>query len=239
MKTNLNLIIVAILLLLSPLAAYPQVKGNPKQAIPATNENKLDASQRNILAGSGGLTTGETVLEGTEGNIYFGSDWPKGIINLRDGSTIEDRRLRYDIYADQMQMTDGKDTLALAKPEEINSLSFDGHTFIYQPYECSGLVKQGYFEVLVTGKSELLLKRSVSFHIEGNGDGRETYLITECYFLKKGENPAMKIMCSKKSALEVFSEHRDEIERYMKDTGRKVKTPEDLKALVEYYNSLE
>ncbi len=230
---------VAALLLLSPLAVHPQVKGNPKQAIPATNENKLNAGQRNVFSGSGGLTTGEAVLEGTEGNIYFGSEWPKGIINLRDGSTITERGLRYDIYADQMQMTDGKDTLALAKPEEINSLSFDGHTFIYQSYECSGLVKQGYFELLVTGKSELLLKRSVSFHIEGNGDGKEKYLITECYFLKKGESPAIKIMCSKKSALEVFSEHRDEIERYMKETGRKVKTPEDLKVLVEYYNSLE
>lgn len=240
MKTKFNLFIAAMLLLL-PVVSFSQIKDKQQnKETSAGTSFPVSVGEASPPVGGSSLTTGDALLTGTEGNLYFGESWPEGIISLRDGSLITGRGFRYDIYADQMQMTDGLDTLALAKPEEIHSLTFDGHTFVYQPFECSGLVKHGFFEVLVAGKTELLLKRSVTFHMKGdNENNADKYYISDCYFLKKGDNPAIKVMCNRKSAMEALCEHRDEIEAYMKSTGRKVKTPGDLKALVEYYNSLE
>lgn len=240
MKTGIRCLIAAVLLLI-PLFVVSQVKDKQKEPASTYTESRSGGGGDGFIKGSGSsLTTMEAMIEGTEGNLYFGAHWPAGVINLRSGSLIEGRNFRYDIYADQMQMTDGLDTLALANPEEITSVSFDGHTFIYQPFECSGLVKSGFFEVLVPGKTELLLKRSVTFHLKENeGNGSEKYYVSDCYFLKKGDTPAFKVMCNKKSALEAMCEHKDEIEAYLKQTGRKVKTPEDLRELVVYFNSLE
>jgi len=240
MKTGMYQLIVAVLLIM-PLIAVSQVKDKQKEPANTFTDNKTGSGGESFnTGGSSSLTTREAMIEGREGNMYFGSAWPEGVINLRDGSNIKGRNLRYDIYADQMQMTDGKDTLAIAKPEEISSLSFDGHTFIYQPFECSGLVKEGYFEVIVPGKTELLLKRSITFHLKGDDpNAKDKYYVSDCYFLKKGDNPAIKVLCNKKSALEGLCEHRDEIDAYIKKTGKKVKTVADLKDLVNYYNSLE
>jgi hypothetical protein len=46
-------------------------------------------------------------------------------------------------------------------------------------------------------------------------------------------------MCSKKSALVAMDDRKNELEEYLKKTGNKVKTLDDLKKMVEYYNSLE
>ena len=239
MKTSFNVSLASLLIML-PLLAVSQVKDKQKQPANVYKETKTGTSSIGMDASSSSLTTKEAMIEGTEGNIYLGADWPDGTISLRDGSFIKGRYFRYDIYADQMQMTDGSDTVAIARPEEIHNLAFGGHTFIYHPFECSGLVKQGYFEVIVPGKTELLLKRSVTFHLKGEENaGKEKYFVSDCYFLKKGDSPAVKVMCNKKSALEAMCEHKDEIESYIRKTGRKVKTPEDLKQLVVYYNSIE
>jgi len=239
MKTGMYQLIVAMLLAI-PLIAVSQVKDKQKEPADAYTETKTGGGDGFVTGSSSSLTTREAKIEGTLGNLYLGSSWPEGIIILRDGSHIKGRNFRYDIYADQMQMTDGKDTMAIARPEELSSLSFDGHTFIYQPFECSGLVKEGFFEVLVSGKTDLLLKRAVTFHLKGEeDDSKDKYYVSDCYFLKKGTDPAFKVLCSKKSALEGLCEHRDEIDAYIKKTGKKVKTVDDLKDLVNYYNSLE
>lgn len=240
MKTFIYRGILAMLLI-TPIVVCSQVKDQQKKTVSVKVEPQTQSSGNAYSrAGGSSLSTREAMIGGTAGNLYFGEAWPEGIINLQDGSLITGRCFRYDIYADQMQMTDGIDTLALAKPEEIHSLTFDGHIFTYQPFECSGLVKQGYFEVLVPGKTELLLKRSVTFHMKGDGENAgDKYYVSDCYFLKKGDNPAVKVMCNRKSAMEALCEHREEIDAYIKKTGQKVKSPEDLKALVIYYNSLE
>ena len=65
------------------------------------------------------------------------------------------------------------------------------------------------------------------------------YLINEYYFISKAGTPANKLMCNRKSALSILDKHQGEIEAYFKTTGNKVRTPEDLKKLVAYYNSLD
>jgi len=191
----------------------------------------------------GGLPESRLDLNGVEGDIYVGINWPAGSIVLRNGEKIDNYLLRYNILVDQMQFIVNKDTLAFASPQELSTLTFENHTFIYEAYQCDNSIRYGYFELLENGKNKLLLKRLVTFEMPDaknpvNADGTK-YFIDECYFISKPGKAAYKIMCNRKSALSVLNEHQNEIDEYLRITGNKVKTPDDLKKLVSYYNTLD
>ena len=191
----------------------------------------------------GGLPESKLELKGVEGEIYLGENWPAGVVVLRDGGIIDDYLLRYNILIDQMQFIRNNDTLAFASPQELGTVTFDNHTFIYDAYQCDNAIRYGYFELIEPGKNRLLLKRQVTYEIPDarNPDNSDAsrYFIDECYFISKPSKASYKIMCNRKSVLSVLDEHKDEIDEYLRITGNKVKTPDDLKKLVAYYNTLD
>jgi hypothetical protein len=217
------------------------VKPDPKA--PVSQEKSTTSKDASNSSFGGGLPGSHLSLNGEEGEIYIGSDWPLGTIVLSNGGVIDNYFLRYDILADQMQFISGKDTLAFASPRELNTISFGGHTFIYDSYQCENTIRMGYFELIEPGKNKLLLKRLVTYQLPDaknpNDSQLNRYYIDECYFVSKPGKPANKIMCNRKSALSYLNDHSDEIDEYLKITGNKVKTPDDLKKLVAYYNTLD
>ncbi len=230
-------IIASVLMIGQAWAQQKQADANRARQ----SSTAASSSSTEIVAGTG-LQLSEAGLEGDASSLYIGNDWPEGVLILKGGKKIDDYRFRYDIYSDQMQFISGKDTLAFASPGEVHSVSFDNKTFVYEPYECTGMLMKGYFELLVPGKKQLLLKRTVTYHLPENAEGvegKETYLVSECYFIKTGVHPAQKIMCNRKGALEEMGDRKDEMDDYLKKTGNKVKNLQDLKAMVEFYNSLE
>jgi len=241
MKTTSMALFILIGLLLTTMvnAQQKEAQANKQSYLKSTASS---ASGSPVVSGTG-LQLIDGKLEGDVGSLYIGNDWPSGDLILKGGKMIADYHFRYDIYSDQMQFIAGNDTLAFASPSELYSVSFDGKTFVYEPYECSGMLMKGYFELLVPGKKQLLMKRSVSYHLEEepveSPGSKDTYLISECYFLKSDNEPAQKVMCNRKSALVAMGDKQKELEDYLKKTGNKVKTLEDLKKMVEYYNALE
>lgn len=243
MKTTV-LIILTVFMVVAAIETSAQVTGaktNPK----STSINKeVPRNQGTYVSATGTSSTrNKTQLKGVEGKIFIGDDWPSGKILLRDGGVIDTYFLRYNLLADQMQFISGKDTLAFASPEELNSITFSGHTFVFENYQCESNIRQGYFELVVPGKNKLLLKRLVTYRIpDENNPGDEPsikYLIDECYFVSKPGQPANKILCTRKSVLSELNDHSEEIADYLRITGNKVRNPEDLKKLVTYYNSLD
>ncbi len=241
MKTK-QFVFAAVSILISTNICIAQQKNAPGSSQTEMKGTASSALSSSIVAGSG-LYFGGNELEGVEGSIYVGENWPGGKLILRGGKTIENYLFRYNVYADQMQFIKDSDTLAFASPGELFSITFDDRTFVYGPYEGSGTLMKGYFELLVPGKQQLLLRRAVSYIIPEETKGKEEpknkYLISECFFLKKGNLPAQKVICNKKSALNAVGDHQEELDNYLKKTGNKVRTAEDLKRMVAYYNSLE
>lgn len=242
MKTNpLFLMVVFIFLIVD--VGHAQQKGVQTKKSPAfSTASSSGSSSANIATGTG-LQLREVALEGEAGNMYVGNNWPVGKLVLKDGKIIDNYRYRYDVYADQMQFISDNDTLAFSAPTEMEKVSFDGMTFLYSSYECTGLLMKGYFELLVPGKKQLLLKRSVAYHLGDESPDlespKETYLVTETFFLKTGNFPAQKLFCTRKAALDAMSDHKKELEGYLKKSGNKVHCTKDLIQLVSYYNSLE
>jgi hypothetical protein len=243
MKTTV-LIILTVFMVVFAIKASPQVSSvNPN---PKSSSLINDASQTaEVYVSSPGSSAAAhpLQLQGIEGRIYVGVAWPRGSVVLRDGSAIDTYNLRYNFWLDQMQFISGEDTLAFASPQELKMVSFDGHTFVYDNFQCENSIRQGYFEVIVPGKNKLLLKRVVTYRLPDAiiaGDEPETkYLIDEYYFISKPDKPAVKVLCNRKSALAVLNGHKEEMDDYFRITGNKVRGTDDLIKLVTYYNALE
>jgi hypothetical protein len=239
--TTICLMVFSVLLIANfSMAQQKGVKSNKNAGI--SNSSPSSSSGAEVAAGTG-IQLSEIPLEGEPGNLYIGEKWPKGLLLLKDGNKIDNYRYRYDVYADQMQFISDNDTLAFAAPSEMKMVTFDDMSFIYSSYECTGMLMKGYFEQLVDGKKQLLLKRTVTYHLPGvndEADGlKDTYLITTTCFLKDGIHPAQKLLINRKSALEAMSDHRKDMEDFLQKTGNKVRTVDDLKKMVTYYNTLK
>lgn len=221
-------------------------QGTSSKADPRTTLQSKEIAtshEQKSMSPGGGLPESKIELNGVEGEIYVGEDWPAGTIILRNGEKIDNYLLRYNILIDQMQFIVDKDTLAFALPQELSTLTFDNHTFVYEAFQTDNTIRYGYFELIEPGKNRLLLKRSVTFEMPDAknpvDEAATKYFVDECYFISKPGKVSYKIMCNRKSALSVLNEHQDEIDEYLRITGNKVKTPEDLKKLVSYYNTLD
>jgi hypothetical protein len=234
----------SVFMVVASLKNYAQVTGsvaNPKATL-----NKTDAAVGKdpaIPITVSGVKSLKLMLKGVEGQIYINNNWTLGTIVLRDGGMIDNYYLRYNLLSDQMQFIAGHDTLTFASPQELNTVTFGGHTFIYENYQCENVIRQGYFDLLVPGKNKLMLKRQVTCQKPDakNPTNVSTtkYLIDDYYFISKKGMPATKIMCNRESALQVLNEHNEDIDLYLRITGNKVRTIEELKNLVSYYNSLD
>jgi len=180
---------------------------------------------------------------GLPNQIYIGNDWLMGKIVFHDGGVIDNYFLRYNFLTDQIQFIAGKDTLVFANPLDLNTVTFGGHTFIYENYIYQDSVRQGYFELIVPGKNKLMLKRVVTSRKPDSKNPQDEsltkYEFDECYFISKPGMPANKLACNRKSVLQCLNGHSEDIAEYLRITGNKVRTIEDLKLLVSYYNSLD
>jgi len=238
MKTVLIFLISVFTFVLfnKAIAQFPATKADEKVSSAKTEE----ISNQNADPGQDSQKNNQ---KGVKGQIYIGSDWPQGSIELRDGGVINDYSIRYNFLTDQMQYIYRKDTLVFANPQELNTVTFDGHTFVYEDYQIADSIRQGYFELIVPGKNKLMLKRSVTRQKPDSkypdDESLTKYQVDECYFISKPGVPANKLACNRKSALTYLNEHNEDIEEYLRITGNKVRTIEDLKLLVSYYNSLD
>ena len=175
--------------------------------------------------------------------IYIGSNWPIGKIILLDGGVIDNYLLRYNLLKDQLEYISGKDTLVFSNPQKINAATFGGHTFVYENYISENVTRQGYFELVVPGKNKLMVRRFVTSRkpdMEYPDDESLTkYKVDECYYISKPGMPANELKINRKSALTYLNGHNADISEYLRITENKVRTVEDLKNLVSYYNSLD
>lgn len=245
MKT-IAIFLIPVFISIVSIISFAQVtdtKDEPKTSSVKKNVTSDKDKDKSIPNADSGIKKQNSEQKSEKGQIYIGSDWPLGTIVLRNGGMIDNYSLRYNSLTDQIQFIAGKDTLIYASPKELNTVTFGGHTFIYENYQCEDSIGQGYFELIVPGKNKLMLKRSVTSQKTDskypNDESLTKYQVDECYFISKPGLPANKILCKRKSALTFLNEYNDDIAEYLRITGNKVRTIDDLINLVSYYNSLD
>lgn len=241
MNTIILFIISFLVLGVSVMSFAQVIDTNAKLKAPSVTADSKNS--QNVSSPTHISQNRELNQKALKNQIYIDKDWAIGKIVLLDGGVIDNYLLRYNLLTDQMEFIFGNDTLVFVNPQNINTVTFGEHTFVYENYLSGHVVQQGYFELIVPGKNKLMVKRWVA---KQKPDARypddpslTKYKVEECYFISKPGIPANKLACNRRSVLMFLNGHNEDIAEYLRITGNKVHTIEDLILLVSYYNSLD
>jgi hypothetical protein len=142
-----------------------------------------------------------------------------------------------------LEFDTGNGVQALTTPEIIDKVEFGGYTMVYLPYSMAKKIRRGFFIVAEEGKASLLVKPEVVFKkatepgAYKEAEPAKFEKKADSYYIKVSKNEA-KLISGKKDITEVFPDNSDKIEAFIKKNKTKHRNIEDLKQLVQYYNSL-
>ncbi|MBE9512032.1 MAG: hypothetical protein IMY71_14280, partial [Bacteroidetes bacterium] len=188
----------------------------------------------------------ENTYKDVEGSPFLPKEFREGKIQIKDEG-LYSGKLRYDMYANEMQYIAKENIYAVAFPKDIEFIEIEDLKFIYTPYilALSGSdLKESYFVVLMNGNCKLLAIKEVLLL---DAESEKPYIPAkparfiqkkDNYYIKKNDLPAVKIS-SRKSLIEILEDKKTEVLPFIKKEKISHKNPEDLKKLIEYYNSLE
>ncbi|MCK4346256.1 MAG: hypothetical protein KAX05_13310 [Bacteroidales bacterium] len=181
-----------------------------------------------------------------EGSPFMPKEFQQGKIQVK-GEGLYSSKLRYDMYTNVMQFMAKGIVYVIAFPEDIEFVEIEDLKFIYTPYLSapSGTdLKESYFVVLMNGNCKLLTKKEVLLldaePAKPYVDAKPAHFIQkkDSYFIKKNDLPAVKIS-SRKSLIGILEDKETEVLSFIKKEKISHNDLEDLKKLIEYYNSLE
>jgi len=241
-----------IFIILACLFTFPFIARSQNEGIkPVSNASFVEkapmharSTQQMSMIQDQGPTGGATMEPGIfSGNssLFLEPGWASGRVLLKDQTLLDDVKLRYDIYHQQIQFIQGNDTLAFAKPDEVHCFMFAGRKFIYADYQSSGIIGKSYFEIMADGNCRLLLRRTIKYHMDPESVSNledEIFVRENEYFIEKRGEIARPVRACKKSVLCVFKDKEDEVKEFMQKNNMKVKTCDELMQVVAYYNTL-
>lgn len=183
----------------------------------------------------------------TTGTYFYLDEWKKGQIELFNGSKINGFSLKYDIENDELviktdqavKKLDGQDVRKFALTNSLQPINFINAKF----YSINGIVKGGFYEILVVGENQLLSKQSVAIQQAtynpaiDMGTEENKIVKKETLFLARNME-LFEFGSSQKKNLEIFGSKSQIIKQFAKDNKLKLKKKEDLIQIVSHYNSI-
>jgi len=188
----------------------------------------------------------ENTYNDVEGSPFMQKEFREGRIQLKDGR-LYSGKLRYDMYTGEMQFIAKGIVYVIAFPEDIEYIEIEDVKFIYTPYLLtpSGTnPKESYFIVLMDGDNKLLAKKEVllldAVPAKPYVDPKPAQFSkkNDSYYIKKKNLSAVKII-NRKSLISILEDKEAEVLDFIKKEKISHKNQEDLKKLIEHYNSLE
>lgn len=180
------------------------------------------------------------------GNAYFKDSTRVANGNVTyDGILYRNVPLLYDVYKDLLvSRTENGLFLFSMLNEQVANFDLLGHHFInLQTADTNNVITPGFYdELYANNQIQLLVKRKKIFQedFHGTREGKISFnaLISDKYYLKK-DNLYYKVGSSG-SFLDVLSDKKSELKKYIKDNNIKYKNdPEQAMILLaKYYNSL-
>ncbi len=179
-----------------------------------------------------------------KGSPYLKPEFEKGHLLTVSHEKYEGIMFRYNVFNDEMEF-EGKDGVAMAipVPSIVAELAIGDSKFVYAPYTYSKRILRGYSQLLSNGKASLLKKYNIILQpAQDAGAYKEPQPVEFVdkipeYFIRIGENEAVKIS-NAKDLVAVLNEQKSKIENFIKTNKLNAKKEDDLKKIVEYYNSL-
>lgn len=187
---------------------------------------------------------------------YMYSDFTMGRILLKNGNHSV-RNLNYNYLAGEIEFIQNRDTLVIANKKDLKSIIVATDTFYYD---------KGYIQQLSSGKIKTGLKQFMeikeiqnkdSYGVSGSGSATTSYgsipadgmvyklaankaivfKRTLIYYILRSEGGF--VVFTRKSAMQLFPERKDEIKAYIKSNKVNFNSREDLLEFAEFLNTLE
>ncbi len=183
------------------------------------------------------------------GSVYMVDDWMRGGIVLRDSSALTDFRFRYNMKSQFVEI-EVYDSLKVLSAAKVAWLFYQnkGTTKYYET--CSNYSDEypelrncEFVEVMTSGKA-ILLDKLVLDMVESNyntavdaGSTSDKYYVKHIYYVLLNDK-LIHVKKRKGSVLKALVDKKVELKEYIKANSLKMKNPEHLRSVVEYYNSL-
>ena len=216
MRNNLVLIVFIFLI---PMPFYGQVS----QEIEGLNVFKREVEFRN-----------QTDMKTSKVSHYL-TDWEGGVVYTNDDKVITGKLFRYNVYTDQVEVRE------ILNPEDVDVIAIGTKKFIFSQYKDEGLDYSGYFEMLVSGETKLLIKRKLLFE-QGNKSvqaygSEDSFRIKPEYYIQKEDGTAIKINKDKNLLMDALGD-KEEMKKYIKKKSFPFLIEKSLISIVKHYNNI-
>ena len=242
MKT-LIIIVVFLCLALFDLTAFGQVNRSKNISILNSGVTNPEDPALGQSINNDAFTTSGAEYKfdyGKETGMYLNRDWSSGKIELTDGTIINDRVLRYNLYSRQMEFVVSGDTMAIANPSEIKNLTIGDRKFVFEKFVFNGEPVSDWIEVLVEGNYSLYLYRRIVYrYVESLSESNtenDRFFMTEKYYVGDNSGAIEPLPSGKRQIIKCLSEKKPGIESFIKANKLKLSDEKDLIRLMEYCN---
>ena len=230
---------IILLLLVWPMVICGQVIVGPT----GYSETDLDNLNPNHRL----LRTKTAEAYGTIGTPYVFKDFRKGNVYYANQQRVSNILLNYDGHNDQLQyMTGG--SIYLLNSDQIDYFEVDpglDSSKLFRQVFIEKLKKRVFLQVLYNDSS-ILYKRHYKDFKEADYGGAysqdrryDEYHDRHDYYVKMAGSDLQQLRPRKKSILEVFSDKRDGLEKFLKKEKPDLKTDDGLVRLIRFCDGLE
>jgi hypothetical protein len=172
--------------------------------------------------------------------FFMTKNWIPGevTINKKNFSRV---MLKYDLFNDELLAMVNPGTVVILSSERVESFTMvidpEPYRFINCSSANSSLIK-GYAQLLYNGATSLVVKYNKQIKllaVENKYD--EFYQKQQVFILLNGQFSRIK---SKKDLFNLFGDHREEIQKYIREKGLAItiSKPESLIPILQFYDSL-
>lgn len=248
-RNKYQLLILSLFITATSIAQFP---AGPQERSSSFNfEANLAAN--NILRGRDVLkevlnskSINEIELSEVEGEQYFEKAFVKTNLIYKDSTVIGSYLMRYNAFADEIEISDSKGINILSKADYL-SLTLNQDK--YRPINYTnkdGAIQKGFFIEKVNGPSCSLFLRKYKTIKEGkeaktsfHKESKPSFVDYETYYLKFENKSPFEIKLKKNKIIKAFPSRQDELKRYIQDQKLNIETEKGLIALVQYYNNMK
>jgi hypothetical protein len=235
MKKILLLIIVSIM----SLPLFSQANNSAYNL----NTRQIDLAEKRAAFG---LT--EEEFNNIEGSPYANELFTAGNIYKNDKELFKDVLLRYNIFADEIEIKQNEnvsdDSYGALIKEPNTLVKILNNIYIFVPFEGSN-EKGHYFSILTEESNfDLYKKTEVSYSAPSyaktsyDRDRPASFTQKSIYYMVSKDGKFYELPNSKSKIIKVMNKRKDQVKAYIKTANLDFKKEIDLIKLVKYYNSL-
>lgn len=184
-----------------------------------------------------------------KGSVYIQESFMPARLTTVDGTKIYN--LKYNAYNDEIEIqNENQEPNALNKNIDNLLITFIADSKTYEAIDYlndEGNASRGYFVHIndANNKYQLLIREAIKFVDRkpaktgyDKSKPAEFKRLSDTYFVKNGNNPAVEFPKNKKDLSKIFPEKYDTISSFIKENRIKTSKEEDLVELFNYINTL-